>query len=364
MSDSDNILAEMAGKLFEDLSTPEVISEVENGGWAGDLWGALEEGGLTHASVSEELGGSGAELGDAFTLLRVAGTYAAPIPVAETFLAGWVLSQSGHKVPGGPLTIAQPDRVEELIFARRGADWLISGSARHVPWARHVDGIVVVGEDGGKLMVALLPREACTIEHGVNMANEPYDHVSFDKITVSGADVIDAGAAVTVDTVNIMGAAARAIQIAGALDKALDLSVTYVGDRSQFGRPLGKFQAIQQSLAIVAGEVAVSGVAAEAAASTIGDFGPAESWFEVGAAKIRAGEAVALGAPIAHQVHGAMGFTQEYSLHYATRRMWSWRDEFGNEAYWADRMGRAAIASGGDNLWPTLTARAGVASAG
>jgi acyl-CoA dehydrogenase len=75
----------------------------------------------------------------------------------------------------------------------------------------------------------------------------------------------------------------------------------------------------------------------------------------VAVAKARVGEAAGKGAEIAHQVHGAMGFTREHNLHYCTRRLWSWRDEFGNETLWQARLGREVARQGADALWPMLT---------
>ena len=72
-------------------------------------------------------------------------------------------------------------------------------------------------------------------------------------------------------------------------------------------------------------------------------------------AKSRTGEAAGKGAEIAHQVHGAMGYTREHNLHYSTRRLWSWRDEFGNETHWQSRLGRSIAAQGADALGPTLS---------
>jgi len=76
---------------------------------------------------------------------------------------------------------------------------------------------------------------------------------------------------------------------------------------------------------------------------------------EVAIAKLRVGEAAGSGAAIAHQVHGAMGFTYEHSLHHATRRLWAWREEFGNETHWATVLGRMVAARGADALWPLVT---------
>jgi acyl-CoA dehydrogenase len=74
-------------------------------------------------------------------------------------------------------------------------------------------------------------------------------------------------------------------------------------------------------------------------------------------AKVRVGEAAGAGCSIAHQTHGAIGFTYEHSLHFSTRRLWSWRAEFGAEGVWAAELGRRAAARGADQLWADVTAR-------
>ena len=147
---------------------------------------------------------------------------------------------------------------------------------------------------------------------------------------------------------------ARACQIAGALDAALALSIAYANERQQFGRPLGKFQAVQQSLASFACEAAAANCAAMGAAQAL-DRGNAE--FEVAAAKLRANRAVEMGTSVAHQVHGAIGFTEEYALAPLTRRLWQWRSEYGNDAYWSARLGSKVIAQGAERFWPELSAR-------
>lgn len=147
---------------------------------------------------------------------------------------------------------------------------------------------------------------------------------------------------------------ARTAQIAGALDAALALSVGYVNERQQFGRPLGKFQAVQQSLASFACEAAAANCAAMGAAQAL-DRGSAD--FEIAAAKLRANRAVEVGTTVAHQVHGAIGFTEEYGLHQLTRRLWQWRSEYGHDAHWSGRIGSAVIARGPDAFWADLAAR-------
>jgi acyl-CoA dehydrogenase len=161
-------------------------------------------------------------------------------------------------------------------------------------------------------------------------------------------------AGVAADTIRQLGAMARAAQMAGALESCLEQAVRYATERKQFGRPIGSFQVIQQNLAVLAGHVAAAGIAAESAFRAV-DRGDAR--FEIAVAKIRVGEAAGVGAGIAHQAHGAIGFTYEHALHFATRRLWSWRAEFGSESAWARDLGRSVAARGADALWPDLTAR-------
>jgi alkylation response protein AidB-like acyl-CoA dehydrogenase len=150
----------------------------------------------------------------------------------------------------------------------------------------------------------------------------------------------------------------RAEQMAGALERCLEQSLQYAADRRQFGRPIAKFQAVQHNLAVLAGEVAAATTSADAAVSAIARHGIEDdrTFLAVATAKIRGGQAAGAGAGIAHQVHGAMGFTREYSLQHRTRRLWAWRDEFDPEAVWAIELGRHVAKHGGDALWATVTA--------
>ncbi len=156
-----------------------------------------------------------------------------------------------------------------------------------------------------------------------------------------------------------MGATVRSMQIAGALETVLALSVAYANERVAFERKIGKFQAVQQNLARLAGETAAALAAAGSAADTIAQSAGADDTLllEAAAAKIRSGEAAAEGASIAHQVHGAIGFTKEHVLHRFTLRMLAWRDDFGSESYWAERLGSMIAARGADKFWPLLASR-------
>jgi acyl-CoA dehydrogenase len=145
----------------------------------------------------------------------------------------------------------------------------------------------------------------------------------------------------------------RTQQIAGALTRLTEMTTQYAQERVQFGRPLGKFQAVQQNLAVLAGQtaaaVAAAGLAADAVASGL-------KILPIAAGKARAGEAAGIGAAIAHQVHGAIGFTLEHNLQFLTRRLWSWRDEFGKDSVWQRRLGRHMAEIGADGVWAAITA--------
>src|SRR5437763_1858169 len=223
-----------------------------------------------------------------------------------------------------------------------------------VPFARNAKHLAVLARQGGGYAVALVNAASLTIRQDKNLAGEPSDTVSFDGATASAAKPahgLDFAALVR------FGAAVRTQQMAGALEHILDQSVQWALDRVQFGRPIGKFQAVQHNLATLAAEVAAAGAAADGAAETIALEGPASerALLDVAVAKVRVGEAASNGAAIAHQVHGAMGFTYEHSLHHATRRLWAWREEFGNETLWAGRLGKLVAEQGAEELWPFLT---------
>jgi acyl-CoA dehydrogenase len=157
----------------------------------------------------------------------------------------------------------------------------------------------------------------------------------------------------------LMGATARAVQTAGALEAILAMSVAYANERVAFERPIGKFQAVQQNLARLAGEVAAALAVSGSAADTMAQVDVADDavFLEAASAKIRCAEAAQDGAAIAHQVFGAIGFTKEHVLHRFTLRMLSWRDDFGNESHWAAELGRRVARGGADAFWTLVASR-------
>jgi acyl-CoA dehydrogenase len=144
----------------------------------------------------------------------------------------------------------------------------------------------------------------------------------------------------------------RTAQAAGVLSACLEMCIRYAQERSQFGRELRKFQAIQHQIALLAEEAAAVSAASMAAAAAL-DRG--DGAFEVACAKLRANQAAGPGALIAHQIHGAIGITEEFGLHRFTRRLWAWRGEFGNDRHWSQWLGQHMLRCDEGSPWHILT---------
>ena len=353
------MLSDVATRLFTDHVDQKMLNAAKQDGWSAALWNELEQADLPLVGVPESAGGAGGSLSDAVAVLRIAARHAAPAPLAETALAGWLLSSAGLKVPRGPLTIG-PVRDDKLTTVKDGAIWQVSGVLKRVPFARVATQLVLLADSGQGLMVAAVDATQCRITPARNLASEPRDDVVLENI--SALAVAPAGAGVTRDSLHARGALLRAVQIGGALEHALQLACEYAKQRVQFGRKIAQFQAIQQELARCGGEVAAAVAAALSAAGVVERLANGNSLegapmlMAVAAAKIRAADAAREAVAITHQVHGAIGVTDEYALHHVTLRALSWREEFGNEVYWSMKLGRAMLRAGANAVWPALTA--------
>ncbi len=355
MSDASDVramLVESATRLFADHVDTKLLDAAKRDGWSPELWRIVAKAQLPLVSIAEEAGGAGGSLSDLAAVLRIAGRYASPIPLAETALAGWMLASCGLPIESGPLACG-PVHGETVTAKLHGTQWSLSGSMRRVPWARIAHRLVVLVSSPTGAMVACVDPKRCKVSPGRNLAGEPRDDVVLDDVVVAGNLVAPAAPGVDHAALKLRGALARSLLMAGALERALELAVRYSTERVQFGRKIGQFQAIQQELARFAGEVAAAVAAALSAAGAL-ERG-ADPLLAVASAKIRTAQAAHEGALIAHQVHGAIGVTDEYALHHSTLRLWAWREEFGNEADWAVALGRIMHARGTDALWSGLT---------
>jgi acyl-CoA dehydrogenase len=354
VNDSGNIVAETAARIFADLADPQAVNAAGDEAWKAPLWQALADAGLTLAWVPEECGGAGASLADGFAVVEVAGRFAAPVPLVETLLAGWLLGRACIAAPAGAMTVA-PARPGDRITL--DADGTLSGRARGVPFARDAQHIAVLAHGPAGPVVALVERAACRLTDGANLAGDASNVVTFDR--AAPVHVAPAPPRLDQAALMLMGAVARSVATAGALTAVLALAVRYANDRVAFERPIAKFQAIQHNLARLAGEVAAAMTAAGSAADAVAaaDVSDDAVFLEAASAKIRSAEAAAEGASIAHQVHGAIGFTKEHVLHRFTLRLLSWRDDFGNESHWAAELGNRVAARGANDFWPLVASR-------
>ncbi|GEE01652.1 acyl-CoA dehydrogenase [Gordonia spumicola] len=306
--------------------------------WDDDLWATLTELGLTRLTGSDDAGGSGAGWTEAAELLRAAAAAGVPTPYVEhDLLAGWLLETAGLPVDDARRTAAVVD-----------AD----GVAHGVGWADSADKIVVVHRSGDGWTVSDVDCSNIRVTAGVNRAGEPRARIVVDTSTLAGTPV---DAAIP-DLFRLRGALARGIQVSGALESILRLSVEHTTARVQFGRPLSRFQAVQNAVSDIAAEAALArtvteGAVVEAVASSWGG----STAFKVAVARSCVGHAASVAVRAGHQVHGAIGTTREHRLHEFTRPALAWRSEFGSVSSWDRVVADAALGAGPDGLWALIT---------
>jgi alkylation response protein AidB-like acyl-CoA dehydrogenase len=310
-----SMFTEALETILRDHCTPKVVRAIQAGGDATPLWNAIADAGFLELMASEEAGGAGLPLPELFGVVALLGRYAVPLPVAQGMAARAVLPQA----PAGLVTIAP-------ALHRTPAGW----SAPNVPYghiARHL-----LADDGDHLWLFDCAKARRT---SAGLRDSATASLAFDETAAPERHARDG------DALLAYGAAIHAALIAGAMEAAFDMTLQYGNDRVQFGKPLGKFQAIQHQLAVMAEQVVATRIAAEAAFQ---GAGRAPSLLPAAMAKARASEAVTTVASIAHAVHGAIGVTAEYDLQLFTRRLHEWRMAHGSEAHWHAVVGEAFAA--------------------
>jgi acyl-CoA dehydrogenase len=305
-------------------------------------WQRLTEAGFSLVSVPKEAGGSGGTMQQAAAILRAVSRIGLAVPLAEsTWLAAWALAAAGREVPTGPLTATLIDDADAELVCTAGR-WRLTGVLPRVPWAGQAEWIVGVLARERPARIVLLEPKSVDLRTGHNLAGEPRTDVVCNDLAIDDAAIGHADG-VTPGAFRARAALSRVVAMSGAAEQALSLAVTQAQQREQFGRPLARFQAVQQLLARMAAETAVLVLAGQAAASLFDDGRPDEAELAVAAAKAVASEAAGNVAAWGHQVLGAMGFTMEHSLQRSTRRLWAWRDESGNERAHARRLADRAL---------------------
>lgn len=340
-TETSTMLADQLDRLFSQSVDRNLLSAFEDGKSDEAFDRSVEDLGLAWALVGEEAGGAGLGWADVGGLLETIGYHAAPYPIGEQIAVNQAIYRSGMSLPERtPLSCAEPLTLD----TRTGR---VSGSCI-VAWSgQELLAALANCPDGSRL--CLLPLSAASQTPLQTVGRDPRFLVHLEDI---------APADISVDWVDpeILSSAlavVRAGQIAGALSRILEMSIEYGNTRVQFGRPIGKFQAVQHMIAELSAEAAAAKAGLHVALRAMDASG---GWKAAAIAKIRASLAAGKGAMLAHEVHGAIGVTEEHMLHHLTRRLWQWRDEAGSEHEWSEKLGRYHLARGGASLWPDLVA--------
>lgn len=317
----------MFTEAFDDIlrgnCAPAAVRAIESGGTLQPLWHAIAESGFLELMASEDAGGAGLDLAGVLPVLQLLGSYAVPLPVGQA-IAMRTLLPAGEPLPKGLPTFAPSLRRED------------DGSlvAPAVPFGAVAD--IVLAELDGALWLAdavQADREGSGIHRDAS-ATLRWSQAGFRQAARQVSDAVPGQGFAA------WGAALHAALLAGALTRSFELTLQYCNERVQFGKSIGKFQAIQQQLAVMAEHVAAARMAAASA------FAPGvrvPRLLPSAVAKGRASEAVTVVAPIAHAVHGAIGVTEEYDLQLFTRRLHAWRLAHGSEGHWHRIVGQALL---------------------
>lgn len=335
------MFADVAKRILSDaVAAPD-------GGFDAPLWASIEEAGLDRVLLPESLDGAGDAFEDAAAIMVAFGRAGAWLPLGETIAANWCLAHAGLDVPPGPKALLlEPELRRPRLSPDGRLCWEGTGSAVWMP-AVPFTVVAAPGEDGQMTIASLRNKSPGAV--GETVTGEPVSVLSAEGqgLATDQAGKLGRDAQLPLAIIALLQSAA----LAGALDRACEMTIEYANVRKQFGRSISRFQAVQHMAARMASESAAAMAAVRSGADRLSG---ANALWAVAVAKSRASEAAGRVAADAHQIHGAIGFTREYELHRHTRRLWAWRERYGNERYWNERIGRAAIACDGEQLWPDL----------
>ncbi|MFB4319110.1 acyl-CoA dehydrogenase family protein [Actinomadura sp. 21ATH] len=291
------LFGETLHKLLAQAGSAEAI-RVWGGGETGPglaLWSSVAEAGVFALAVPEEHGGAGPLPVELVTAMEVLGKHAVPGPIVETLAAAELLAKAGPSCDTGAEWLPRIAAGEALVSLALPPS---------VPYALDAAaaGLVLVA-DGADGTVREGTAEARPVAEPLDPARRLF-RVTPGKALAEG-DAARAAAGAAYDF-GVLMCAAQQIGIGRAL---LDVSVEYAKTRKQFGRPIGEFQAIKHHLAGVLVELEFARPLLFGAALA---YGTPEFARDVSAAKVAASDASYKAAKVALQVHGAIGYTDEY----------------------------------------------------
>lgn len=317
-----NPFLEALDKILQDHCTFADVRRIEAGGSSTTLWNTVEQAGFLDLLLPEEQGGAALELVDLYPVLERLGRSAMPLPIAQAIVARALLARSGTTLPPGRVTLA--------LQLHRGAGAALVSHG--VPYGVLADQVLCC--DGDDLVLLSCAQATRT------PVGDPRCLGATLRWNEAAPLLRQPGAAAELTA---FAPAMAAALLSGAMHQTFAMALDYCNNRVQFGKPLGKFQAIQQQLSVMAEHLLAGALAAESAFHTAGRT-PAPLLAAI--AKSRTSEAAALVAATAHAVHGAIGMTDEYDLGLLTRRLHDWRISYGSESHWNRMVGEQLLSGG------------------
>nr|WP_237727078.1 acyl-CoA dehydrogenase family protein [Rhodococcus jostii] len=317
-----------------------------------DVWDALTESGFTAIGIPEAAGGSGGALADALTVLSTVSESGALTPFLEhTLLASWLAAEAGYELGSATATVGIGDA--RCTASVTGETIVLDGTVEGIVHAAVADTFVVLvapapNHDSPRIAVVSATATGLIVHHGTDLVGASVAEVTFEATPV----LYHSSSPIDVTEVQQRGALAYTVALAAAARAVRDQTLRYANERTQFGRPLSKFQAIQQQLARLAALTAMAQTAAAAAVEESEAATPA-SRAATAAAKVVASSAAREIAATGHQIHGAIGFTSEHRLGRYTTSLWTWRDRHGSERHWASALANRILDDGAD-VWDVI----------
>ncbi|MBF0662066.1 acyl-CoA dehydrogenase family protein [Rhodococcus sp. (in: high G+C Gram-positive bacteria)] len=349
MSEFTTELAETTAAIIEHVGAD---ADTPAEGMSGALWTQLADGGFVTVGVPETAGGGGAALGDALAVVTTAARHGAVVPLVEHgILAAWLAATAGHVLTSEIATAAKGDA--QCSVRRHGDNLLFDGTVTGVPYAADADTLVVIlppnpGAGGSSVAVVAMSGSGADISAETDLIGVSYADIIFRDASVA----FHGSSPVSATEFLQRGALAYAAATAAAAVAVQDHTVRYASERIQFGRPIAKFQAVQQELAQLAARTTMMEIAVDSAIAAHDD--PEIGRLTTAAAKVVTAMSAHSVAAAGHQIHGAIGTTSEHSLGRFTTALWSWRDRFGSEQFWAEDLA-SRILDDGIDVWDVVT---------
>jgi alkylation response protein AidB-like acyl-CoA dehydrogenase len=320
LTEEQAMIAETVRGFFAEHAT----SERTRKAMAGDgidraLWASFcTELGLSGIGIAEELGGAGLGMIEFAIVAEAAGSQVAALPLLSHAMAARAIAVGGS---AGQQAEWLPGMLGgEVIAACAGTDAVVqeggtlSGTFRFVPHGASAD-LFVLGDPTGAWLVRADTSGVTVTAHTTMDQTRPYATVT---LASAAAEALPGGSAALV-AARETGWICVAAEGLGVAQAALDRTVAYSRERSQFGRPIGSFQAYKHRLADMVVEIEQARSAVYWAACAV-DEGADEAAVALHAAKSFAADTAFMCAGNMIQLHGGIGFTWEHDAHLFFKR--------------------------------------------